>query len=112
MKQVYFFVLSIITTAFVIGLALLKVNEVAGGALFTIPTEYQKYVDYALQYGALTLLCCYAFGGLAGKVIKIVIGIVLLIAIALFTIAIVAPQWIQGMFGGAKGIITIFKMLN
>ncbi len=112
MKQMYFFVLSIITTAFVIGLALLKVNDVVGGTLFSIPTEYQKYVDYAVQYGALTLLCCYAFGGLAGKVIKIIIGILLLLAIALFTIAIVAPQWIQGIFGGSKGIISILKILS
>ena len=53
MKKVYFFVLTLITTAFVLGLALLKVNEACGNTLFAIPLEYQKYVDYAVEYGAM-----------------------------------------------------------
>ena len=111
MKQEYFFVLTIITTAFVLGLALLKVNEIADGSLFVIPTEYQKYVDYAVEYGAMTLLCCFAFGGLAGKVVKIIVGILLLIAIAVFVIAIVAPQWIKGLFNKQAfvGLLSLFR---
>ncbi len=108
----YFFVLTLITTAFVLGLALLKINEVAGGSLFSIPTEYQTYVDYAKEYGAMTLLCCFAFGGLAGKVVKVIVVILLILAILVFVIATFAPQWISNLFGGGKSIITLFSLLN
>ena len=73
MKKMYFFILTLITTAIVLGLALLKVNEVCGGELFTIPEQFEDYISYAKEYGAMTLLCLFAFGGLAGKVVKFVV---------------------------------------
>ena len=112
MKQMYFFVLTLITTAFVLGLALLKINDVAGGTIFSIPTEYQTYVNYAKEYGAMTLLCCFAFGGLAGKVVKVIVVILLILAILVFVIATFAPQWISNLFGGGKSIITLFSLLK
>ena len=108
MKQTYFFVLTIITTVFVLGLAALKVNEACSNALFSIPENLQTYVNYARDYGAMTLLCLFAFGGLAGKVVKIVFGILILIAIVCFIIATVAPQVFHNIFSGsAPSIINL-----
>ena len=101
MKKTYFFVLTLITTAYVLGLALLKVNEACGNTLFAIPLEFQNYVNYAVEYGAMTLLCLFAFGGLAGKVLKFIIIILVIIAIVVFIIATCAPSWLQAIFGGA-----------
>ena len=100
MKKTYFFVLTLITTAFVLGLAMLKVNEACNNSLFLIPVEFQKYVDFAVDYGAMTLLCLFAFGGLAGKIIKFFIAIIVILAIIIFIIATTAPNWIQAIFGG------------
>ena len=86
MKKTYFFVLTIITTAFVLGLAALKINDACGGTLFNID-EYATYVNFAKDYGAMTLLCLFAFGGLAGKVVKIVFGILIILAILIFIIS-------------------------
>ena len=102
MKKIYFFVLTLITTAFVIGLALLKVNESCNNTLFAIPTEFQPYVDYAVEYGAMTLLCLFAFGGLAGKIIKFIVIILIVLAIVVFIIATAAPAWLQSIFGGVQ----------
>ena len=98
MKRMYFFVLTIITTVYVLGLALLKVNEACSNTLFAIPENLQKFVDYAVDYGAMTLLCLFAFGGLAGKFIKFIIAILIIIAIVIFIIATIAPQWIENIF--------------
>lgn len=105
MKKMYFFVLTLITTAFVLGLALLKVNEACGNTMFSIPLEFQKYVDYAVEYGAMTLLCLFAFGGLAGKIIKFIVIALIVIAIVVFIIATAAPNWIQGIFGGGQAFV-------
>ena len=100
MKKIYFFVLTIITTAFVIGLALLKMNEASGNTMFAISPDAQKYIDFAVDYGAMTLLCMFAFGGLAGKFLKFIIGGFVFLAIIIFIIATAAPSWIAGIFGG------------
>ena len=107
MKKMYFFVLTLITTVFVIGLALLKINEVCNNTLFVIPENLQKYVDFAVDYGAITLLCMFAFGGLAGKIIKIIVIIFIVIAIIIFIIAAAAPSWLQGIFGGAEAALSL-----
>ena len=110
MKRVYFFILTLITTAFVIGLAMLKVNEACGNTLFSIPENLQPYVDYAVEYGAMTLLCLFAFGGLAGKIIKFIIIFLIVIAIIIFIIATAAPAFLQNLFGGgAKELITLLN---
>ncbi|MBO5884733.1 MAG: hypothetical protein J6Q51_02955 [Clostridia bacterium] len=101
-KKLYFWILTLITTAFVIGLALLKINEVCNNSLFLIPTEYQKFVDYAVDYGAMTLLCMFAFGGLAGRVIRFIIIGILVIVLIIFIIAAAAPTWLQSIFGGGQ----------
>ncbi len=105
MKKTYFFVLTVITTAFVLGLAALKINEACNNTLFSIPTEYQKYVDFARDYGAMTLLCLFAFGGLAGKAIKIVFGILIILAIVIFIVAAAAPQFFHNIFNGSPEAI-------
>ena len=105
MKKMYFFVLTLITTAFVLGLALLKVNEACGNTLFAIPEAYQKYVDFGVEYGAMTLLCLFAFGGLAGKIVKFIVIILVVLAIIVFIIATAAPSWISGLFGGGTEAI-------
>ena len=106
MKKIYFFVLKIITTTFVIGLALLKMNEASGNVMFAIPPDLQKYVDFAVDYGAMTLLCLFAFGGLAGRIVKFIIGGLVVLAIIIFIIATAAPAWIAGLFGGgAEAVI-------
>lgn len=102
MKKMYFFVLTLITTAFVLGLALLKVNEACSNELFSIPANLQPYVDYAVDYGAMTLLCLFAFGGLAGKIVKLIVIILIVLAIVVFIIATAVPQWLQGLFGGGE----------
>lgn len=113
MKRTYFFILTLITTAYVLGLAFLKVNEACSNSLFSIPTNLQPYVDYAVDYGAMTLLCLFAFGGLAGKIIKFIVIAVIVLAIILFIIATLAPQWIHNIFnGGAKEIVSfVVKLL-
>ena len=105
MKKIYFFVLTIITTAFVIGLALLKMNEASGNTMFAIAPEAQKYIDFAVDYGAMTLLCMFAFGGLAGRIVKFIIGGFVILAIVIFIIATAAPSWIAGLFGGGAPAI-------
>lgn len=113
MKKVYFFVLTLITTAFVIGLALLKVNEACSNELFSIPEKFQPYVDYAVDYGAMTLLCLFAFGGLAGKIIKFIVIILIVLAIVLFIIATLMPEWISGLFGSGEGeaVVRLFTSM-
>ncbi len=108
MKKLYFFILTLITTAFVIGLALLKVNEACSNELFSISANVQPYVDFAVEYGAMTLLCLFAFGGLAGKIIKIILIILIILAIVVFIIATVVPDWIGSLFNGGEAIIKIF----
>lgn len=106
MKKVYFFVLTLITTAFVLGLALLKVNEVCGGELFTIPEQFEDYVNYAKEYGAMTLLCLFAFGGLAGKILKVIIIILIIVAILLIVLSTFASSWLKNIFSkGAKAVL-------
>lgn len=111
MKKMYFFVLTIITTVFVLGLAALKVNEVFNNSLFVIPENLQTYVDYAVEYGAMTLLCMFAFGGLAGKVVKVILIIFLIIAIVIFVIATAAPDWIKNIFVKPEAVVSFVKML-
>ncbi len=111
MKKFYFFILTIITTVFVLGLALLKVNEACDNTLFLIPENMQPYVDYAVDYGAMTLLCMFAFGGLAGRIIKFIIVMFIILAIIVFVIATVAPQWIKSLFDGnnTESVIGLLK---
>ena len=108
MKRMYFFILTLITTAFVIGLALLKVNEACSNELFSIPANIQPYVDYAVEYGAMTLLCLFAFGGLAGKIIKFIVIILIVLAIVVFIIATAVPEWLSGLFDGGEAVIKLF----
>ena len=105
MKQTYFFILTIITTAFVLGLAMLKINEACGNSLFSIPEQFAPYVNYAVDYGAMTLLCLFAFGGLAGKVVKVILGILIILAIVGFVIATVAPQIFHNIATGSAQIL-------
>ncbi len=112
MKKLYFFVLTLITTAFVLGLALLKVNEACDNTLFSIPENVQPYVDYAVDYGAMTLLCMFAFGGLAGKIIKFFVIILIVLAIVVFVVATMAPQWLQSLFNGTQGTEAVVKLLS
>ena len=105
MKQTYFFVLTIITTAFVLGLAALKINGACGNSLFSIPEQFIPYVNYAVDYGAMTLLCLFAFGGLAGKVIKVVFGILIILAIVGFVLATVAPQIFHDVATGSAQVM-------
>lgn len=109
-KRLYFWILTLVTTAFVIGMALLKINEVCNNTLFSIPTEYQKFVDYAVDYGAMTLLCMFAFGGLAGKIVKFIIIGILILVLIVFIIAAAAPAWIQGIFGGGAETTASFLL--
>ena len=110
MKKIYFFVLTIITTAFVIGLALLKMNEATNNTMFAIAPEAQKYIDFAVDYGAMTLLCMFAFGGLAGRIVKFIVIFVLVIALIIFIIAAAAPTWLQGIFGGGAEAIFLLNI--
>ncbi len=112
MKKVYFFILTLITTAFVLGLALLKVNEACDNTLFSIPTNLQPYVDYAVDYGAMTLLCLFAFGGLAGKIIKFFVILIIIFAILAFVVATMAPQWLQSLFNGKEGAEAVVKLFQ
>ena len=107
LKSLYFAVLTLITTVFVIGLALLKINEVCGNTLFLIPVDIQKYVDFAVEYGAMILLCMFAFGGLAAKFVKIIVAIILIMVLIVFIIAAAAPNWLQGIFGGSEAIFLL-----
>lgn len=109
-KKLYFWILTLVTTVFVIGLALLKINEVCGNSLFSIPTEYQKIVDYIVDYGAMVLLCMFAFGGLAGRIVKFIVIFVLVIALIIFIIAAAAPTWLQGIFGGGAEAIFLLNL--
>jgi hypothetical protein len=104
MKQTYLFILTVITTAFVLGLAMLKINEACGNSLFSIPEQFAPYVNYAVDYGAMTLLCLFAFGGLAGKVVKVILGILIILAIVGFVIATVAPQIFHNIATGSAQI--------
>lgn len=104
MKQTYLFILTVITTAFVLGLAMLKINEACGNSLFSIPEQFAPYVNYAVDYGAMTLLCLFAFGGLAGKVVKVILGILIILAIVGFVIATVAPQIFHNITTGSAQI--------
>ncbi len=115
MKKLYFFILTLITTAFVLGLAMLKLNEAFDNTLFSIPENLQPYVDYAVDYGAMTLLCLFAFGGLAGKIIKIIVIVLIILAILIFVVATVAPAWLQSLFSGGgetEVAITIMNLLK
>ena len=105
MKQTYFFVLTVITTAFVLGLALLKINGACGNSLFSIPDQYAPYVNYAVDYGAMTLLCLFAFGGLAGKLVKVVFGLLIILAIVGFVLATVAPQVFHNIATGSAQVV-------
>ena len=112
MKKTYFFILTLITTAYVIGLALLTVNEACSNSLFSIPANIQPYVDYAVEYGAMTLLCLFAFGGLAGKILKFIIVFLIVIAIVIFIIATAVPEWLAGLFDGGEVVVRLFTVMR
>ena len=107
MKKAYFFVLTVLTTIFVIGLAVLKVNEVCGNALFAFSESAQYWVNLIADYGALILLCMFAFGGLAGKVIKFILIAVIILALLIFILTLVAPGLFQGIFGNGQAFANV-----
>ena len=56
MKKMYFFVLTLITTAFVLGLALLKVNEACSNELFSIPANFSGEILHDIVFFLFELL--------------------------------------------------------
>lgn len=108
MKAFYYFVLSILTAALMLLFALLKINEITPVVDLT---PYQYYVDLATEYGCITLLCLFAFGGFIGRTIRAIFGFIIILALLIIIVTTFFPSWIQSILGGgtAEAAIGLLK---
>lgn len=109
MRKLFNLILTIATAALMISFAFFKINDVT----HTIDlTPYLSYVNFAKNYMPIILLCLFAFGGILGKSVKIVLFIIIILALIIFAIACFLPDFIAKIFGtgGAEAIISLFKL--
>lgn len=103
MKKWYHIVLSILTIAM---LALVTFNKLNQFGNWVDLSNYQTTIDAIWSYGPIVLVCLFAFGGLFGKIMSKVLGIVIFVLLILFTICMFAPDFVAGLFGTASAFIS------
>ena len=105
MKKVYYVILTILT---IIMLGLLTFNNLNNAVGWVDMTQYQTAIGYIGKFGPMVLLCCFAFGGLIGKISKKIMIIVIVILLIIFAISMFAPNWVTAIFGKkAPAILTL-----
>ena len=99
MKQIYNFVLTILTIAMLALLTFAKLNESGN---WVDLSNYQTAINYIADYGPMVLLCLFAFGGLIGKIlVSKIFFVVILLLLIIFTVSMFAPEWIVSIIGRA-----------
>lgn len=107
MKQVYNFVLTLLTIAMLAILTFAKLNEFGG---WVDLTSYQTSINLISTYGPMVLVCLFAFGSLFGKVLSKVLFVLILLLLVVFSVVMFAPDWVSSLFD--KSTEAIFTMLN
>lgn len=104
MKNVYHFILTLLTVAMLALLTFAKINEITN---WTDLSAYQSTITMISTYGPMVLVCLFAFGSLFGKALSKLLFVILVLLLIAFSIAMFAPQWIESIF---KSTQTIFLL--
>lgn len=106
MKQVYNFVLTLLTMAMLALLTFAKINETTNWVDLSAYTEIIAVIS---AYGPMVLLCLFAFGSLFGKIMSKIFFVIIVLLLIAFTIAMFFPNVITNIFGGTATIIGLIK---
>ena len=99
MKKWYNFTLTILTVAMLVLVTFNKLNQIGN---WVDMSSYQVVVSAIWEYGPIVLLCMFAFGGLFGKIMSKIFGVIIVILLIVFTICMFAPEFVAGIFGASS----------
>lgn len=106
MKQVYNFVLTILTMAMLAFLTFAKINETT---CWVDLSAYTDIIAVISTYGPMVLLCLFAFGSLFGKIMSKIFFIIIVLLLVAFTISMFFPDVVNNIFGNTATIIGLIK---
>lgn len=106
MKQVYNFVLTILTMAMLAFLTFAKINETTN---WVDLSAYTDIIAVISAYGPMVLLCLFAFGSLFGKIMSKIFFVIIVLLLVAFTIAMFFPDVVNNIFGNTATFIGLIK---
>lgn len=96
MKTVLYFVLSILTIAYV---AFMCCVNIAPG-LIESAGAFGQFLNFVRQFGGVILVFIFAFVNFFGSPLKAVFLTILILVALFYAITAIFPQWFSGAIGG------------
>ena len=114
MKKILYTILSILSIVYI---GFLAVDVIRSQGIWNPNMGgFEKWFELIVNFGGVAIIFCFALVNFTGNPLKMAFFIALIVAIVLYIIVLIVPDWFAGLFApkgetGAEAVVTMFKMM-
>lgn len=106
MKKILYTILSVLSIAYI---AFLIVDIIGEQDIINLNLgEFQKIFDIIVNFGGVAIIFCFALVNFAGSPLKTVFFILLILAIVLYIVVLIVPDFFANLFAPKAFINLLF----